>query len=121
MATATPTLANPDGGDQFKTFAWTLTDADPDGMPIPASWDEFSDRSVHVYGTFGAGTVTWQGTNDPAAGNWAALSTVGGAAATFAAAGIKQILETTLFARPLLTGAVGATLTVICAARRPVR
>lgn len=118
---ATPTVTTASGSDNVKVITWTLTTADPDGTPIPDGYSMFSDRSVQVYGTFGAGTVNWQGTSASDISNYATLTTVGGAAATFAAAGIKQILESTLYSRPSLTGSTGATLTVIAVCRRPIR
>lgn len=121
MATVTPTVTTAPGNDLVKIYTWTLTTADDVGAPIPPSMCEFSDRAVQCYGTFGSGTVNWEGTNDPAVGNYAALSTVDGAAGTFSAAGIKQMLESTLYARPTLTGSTGATVTVIAVLRRPIR
>lgn len=119
MATANPTIDA--GSDNVRVYSWALTDANADGEPLPADAAAYSDRSVQVFGTFGGGTVTWQGTSDPAKGNWVGLSTVASTAATFAAAGIKQILESTLYARPVITGGTAQNVTVICVARRPIR
>jgi len=119
MATANPTVNHK--ADNVAVFTWNLTDANDVGAPIPEGYSAYSDRSVQVYGTFGGGTVTWQGTNDPTPDNWVGLSTVASAAATFAAAGIKQILESTLLARPSIAGGTSQDVTVVCVARRPVR
>jgi len=102
-------------------FRWQLTDEAPTGDPLSAGDTDLSDRSVQVYGDLGGGTVEWQGTSDPALANWHVLSTTGGAAATFVAAGIKQILESTLYARPVLVGAGNADCSVVLVGRKPSR
>ncbi len=100
---------------------WTLTSAEPEGTPLPDTDSDLSDRSVQVYGDLGGGTVEWQGTSDPGHENWVNLSTTGGSLAAFSAPGIKQILESTLYARPVLVGSSGADCTVIAVCRKPFR
>ena len=98
-------------------YGWTpLTTTNADGAPVGAV--TFADRCVQVSGTFGAaGSVSIQGSNDGS--NWAVLNNAQGTAATFTAAGIKQIVELPRYVRPFVTAGDGTTsLTVTMVARR---
>lgn len=131
MATVTPTVTR-DVGERDGTavqWTWTLTSANPDGAPL--EWTEWADRTFTATGTWGAATLSIQGTNDTpaniAAGSatWFTLSNAAGAtAATATADKIMAIIETPRYIRPNLTvvGA-GATITVALLGRRhsPVR
>lgn len=70
-----------------------------------------SDKTVHAFGTYGGGTITMQGSNDPADTKNAVTLTDAGTATdiTFTGDGGRQILENYRFVRPLLSGAGGAT------------
>lgn len=103
------------------TTEWSpLTTTDLDGAPAQNA--RFTDRSVHVSGTFGAGgTVTIQGTNQTdSAGlpiNWVPLSDPAGVALAITTAGIKTILQISRFVRPLVSGGDGTTnlkVTITC-------
>ena len=62
MATIAPTITQlePRDGSVLK-YTWVLTGTD-DGAPIPfAQW---SDRSVQFVGTWGGGTVVFEGSNN---------------------------------------------------------
>lgn len=82
----------------------------------PETPGRLSDRSVQIKGTFGAGgTVSIQGSNDGI--TWSILRDPAGVALTFTAADLKEILENTVFVRPLVTAGDGTTaLTVILTA-----
>jgi hypothetical protein len=112
-------------GDHCVVASWTpLTTTNLDGQAFPMpGW---SDRSVHVFGTFGAGaTVTIQGSNEATPAAWVTLAAAGDPAEdmTFLTAGgndIKQVLEVCRWVRPLLSGGDGTTsLTVLMLVRRP--
>lgn len=107
--------------DQVRIFQWVLTSADNEGTPIPPAYAGFSDRSVQVAGSLGGGTISWQGSNQPTPTDWANLNQATGTAAQWSQAGIKQILEAALHARPILAGSSGATCTVIAMCRKPSR
>lgn len=116
MATIQPILIQPPRTlDQRGVFTveWApLTTTDLDGAAVQNA--RFSDRSVHVSGTFGAGgTVTVQGTNQTdAAGlpiNWLPLSDPAGVALAITSASIKTVLQITRFIRPLVSGGDGTT------------
>lgn len=76
-----------------------------------------SDRSVHVYGTFGAGgTVVIEGSNeDPGStpANYITLHDPSGSALSFTAAGIKTISEITANLRPRVTAGDGTTAIIV--------
>ena len=101
-------------GETGATITWTpitTTNADGQIFAMPA----YADRSVHVYGTFGAAAVlTIQGSNEAVPTQWVTLAAAGDPAEdmVFLTAGgndIKQILEVTRFIRPILTGGDGTT------------
>lgn len=115
MATvAWTTVASQTFGEIAATITWTpltTTNLDGQAFAMPA----FADRSIHVYGTFGAAaTLTIQGSNEVTPTNWVTLAAAGDPAEdmVFLTAGgndIKQILEVSRFIRPLLSGGDGTT------------
>lgn len=93
----------------------------------PFSDPHFADCSVQVGGTLGAGgNCRIEGSNIgappatlPGAGDWATLNDSAGIALNIGAAGIKEILEVTLWKRPNITAGDGTTaITVTLMARR---
>lgn len=69
-----------------------------------------ADRSVQVTGTFGGATVLIQGSNDGS--TYATLTTPADAALSFTATGLKQILESTAYIKPSISGGTGQTLNI---------
>jgi hypothetical protein len=112
-------------GDNVVVASWTpLTTTNLDGQAF--EMPGWSDRSVHVFGTFGVGaTLTIQGSNEATPAAWVTLAAAGDPAEdmTFLTAGgndIKQVLEVCRWVRPLLSGGDGTTnLTVLMLVRRP--
>lgn len=73
-----------------------------------ASLLAYADKTVQVFGTFGAGgSVTIQGSSDGT--NWATLTDNQGSDLTFTAAGIAMIIENTRYIRPNCTAGDGTT------------
>lgn len=99
-------------------FQWTLANGDT-GEPVYLP--EFGDRSWQVEGTFGSGgSVRPEGSNDGT--NYRALTDPTQTAIAQTAAGLKQILESTLMVRPNCTAGDGTTAIVVTLfARRSVR
>jgi hypothetical protein len=95
------------GGSQVVHWD-TLTTTNTVGEAV--AFTEFADRTVQVFGTFGAGgTVTIQGSNDGGT-TWAALHEVDGTTAlTFTSAGIRAILEVPALIRPGAVAGDGTT------------
>jgi hypothetical protein len=107
-------------GDNAIVAAWTpLTNTNADGQAF--EMPGWSDRSVHVFGTFGGATVTIQGSNELAPTNWVTLAAAGDASEdmVFSVADLKQLLEVTRWVRPLLSGGAGSSMTVLMLVRRP--
>lgn len=119
MTTRAMTASIPAGDQMARKFAWSGLLNGDDGAAIGPDWAAFSDRSVQVTGTLGAGgTLVWEGSNDGT--NWATLNTPAGTALSFTAAGLKQVLEGALYMRPRVTAGDGTTnLAVTVFARRP--
>jgi hypothetical protein len=109
-------------GNNVVVVSWSpITTANNDGQrfEMPGS----ADRSVQVFGTFGAGgTITFQGSNEATPSAWVTLAAAGDATEDmiFTASDMKQLLESTRWVRPLLSGGDGTTsLTVLMLVRRP--
>ena len=114
MTTQNATLTNL--GDQdgsVKKFTWTLTGTD-DGAPIP--FCEWADRSVQMSGTWAAGTVVWEGSNDGV--TYFTLTDAQAVAISKTADALKQIVEVTQWARPRATVAV-TSVNINLVVRRP--
>ena len=91
------------------TFTWAdLADGD-EGEAV--QYGSFSDRSVQFVGTFGGGTVMFEGSNDGV--NYATLSDPQGNPLSKTSAGIEAVLEATRYVRPRVSGGAGGAITVI--------
>jgi len=99
-------------GDPTIVYRWpTLTFTGSDsGNPLPGiGW---SDRSVQVEGTFGAGgTVVIEGSNDGT--NWHTLKDPFSVAISFTATGLAQVTEISRYVRPRVSGGDGTTSVTI--------
>lgn len=106
MAVITSTRDMPVGDRSIVRIAWgPMANSD---TGIPAQLPVWSDRTVQVNGTFGAGgTLKIRGSNDGT--NYYDLTDPQGAAISFTAAGIKLCTEVPLLLRPEVTGGDGTT------------
>lgn len=104
---ATATLAEKYGNTNLAS--WTLTTADHTGSDVVRPGQ--SDRTVHVFGTFGGATVVIEGSLDGV--NFATLHDQGGVALSFTSAGIFAVSENIFAIRPRLSSVgSGANVTV---------
>lgn len=111
-ATVTGIGRRNDGSSQ--KFVWTLAGTD-DGAPI--AFSEWADRSVAFAGTWGAGTVVWEGSNDGGT-TWFTLTDAQTSAITKTANGLEQIVEVTELARPRATVAVTSVVVSLVVRRQ---
>lgn len=118
MATVTPTVLQLEGFGDAITYTYTNMANGDVGAPIAAA--QWADRTVQVFGTFGAGgTLTVQGSNDGGT-TWATVNDPSSTALTATAAKVKSVLEITRQLRPNITAGDGTTsLTVVILVRRP--
>lgn len=102
--------------DGVAIVEWTGLLNTDDGQPIELV--QFSDRSIQVTGTFGAGgNLRIQGSLDGV--NWAVLTDPQGNDLNITTAKIEAVAEMTTWIRPLVTaGDVSTNLTVRLVARR---
>lgn len=115
MATISPVVSDVSIDGSVSKVVWeTVTNANAEGAPIVAV--EWADRCISVTGTFGGATLSVAGSNDGT--NYYALNNAQGTAATFTAAGVKQIVEVPMYIKPILTGGSGSDVDVIMIARR---
>lgn len=115
MATINPTVNRAlQGAQSVAKVSWTLAAAGDDGAPVDLT--DYADRSVQIQGSFGTGTVTIEGSNDGT--NFQTLRDPQGATLSFTAAGLKQVLETTQFIRPKLTGGTAPNVVITMIARK---
>ena len=122
MATIQPTFTTPSGDAAVhRSVVWTPMANGDAGAPISADNIGLNDRSVQVNGTFGTGgTVLWEVSNDGT--NWFTATTPAGTSISLTAAGLKQIVESALYARPRVSAGDGTTqITVTLSARRSNR
>lgn len=105
MATINPTisLAGSKDGSTYQIIWADVTNAD---TCAPVSKPEYADKSIQVAGTFNSASVALQGSNDGT--NYAPLNDPGGTVIGINAAGIKAILENTLWIKPVTTGGGGS-------------
>lgn len=76
---------------------------------LPQTGARLSDKTVQVFGTFGAGgSIKIEGSNDGGT-TWVTLRDPGGAALTFTSADMKHILEVPERIRPNVTAGDGTT------------
>lgn len=101
------------GAQSVATVAWNLATGD---TAVEVDLTDYADRSVQVDGDFGAGTVTVEGSNDGV--SWYALRDPQGSSLAFTTAGLKQIMECTLFTRVSLTGSTAANVDVTMCLRK---
>jgi hypothetical protein len=114
MATVIPVIRRAvQGAQSVASATWTMAGAD---TGIAAELTDLADRSVQVSGTFGGATVAIEGSHDGT--NWVGLRDQAGVVLTFTAAGIKQIMEFSLFIRAVTSGGTGSAISVIVAGRK---
>lgn len=71
------------------------------------------DKSVHVHGVFGGGTVIIQGSNAPASASvYHTLNDPSQNALSFTTSGVEQILENVRLVRPRFSAAAAATTSI---------
>lgn len=100
-------------------LSWSPLANGDTGVPIqlPAN----SDRSIHIYGTFGAGgTLVVQVSNEIGAPtNWVTATDPSGAAISVTALALKAIIEVSRWIRVIVTAGDGTTsLTAAIIVRR---
>ena len=121
MATILPTFSKirgPAGGIDAIVATWTpLAAAGDIGQALQRT--DLADRSVEVTGSFAAGTIVLEGSNDGI--NYFTLSTPSGAALSFTAASLMQVNQPTAWVRPRVTVGSGASLTLTLIARRTLK
>jgi hypothetical protein len=117
MPTITPTQLPVLDDGSYVIFRWTPMANGDDGSIL--QFAQYADRSVQVFGTFGAGgTLRWEGSNDGT--NFTPLTDPQGNALDFTTAKMEAVTEVCAYARPRVTAGDGTTsLSVVMLARRP--
>lgn len=118
MATKTPVITELDPRDgSVLLYTWTLTHTD-DGAPV--YMPQWADRSVQFVGTWGGGTVLFEGSNDGT--NYATLTDAQTSAISKTADGLEQIVELTRIARPRASESVTSVVVSLLVRRQqPLR
>lgn len=119
MATVNPVITNigEKDGSTMK-FQWTITGTN-DGAAMPCA--QWADRSVQFAGTWGGGTVVWEGSNDGGT-TWATLTDAQAVALSKTADGLEQVIEVTELARPRATvGVTSVVVSVVARRQNPMR
>lgn len=129
MAVRAPTFSNvkgPSGGIDAVVIQWIGLLNGDSGQAIQRP--DLADKTVQFEGTFGnGGTCTIQGSNDSTdgttlTGNFHPLSNPEGTQISVQSGGITQIMESTRWFKPVITGGDGTTnITATVLARRTMR
>ena len=106
MATITPTIDRDSvPGAVLATWAAMATNDVGAGVPIAYA----ADLTTQATGTFGGGTITWQGSNDNT--NWSSLTQRSGTTAmAFTAAGMGTANENPAWIRPAVTSGTSVVI-----------
>lgn len=88
---------------------WPNMTTDDVGEPIILT--KFNDRTVHVTGTFGGATVTFEGSNDGV--EYLPMRDVFNAVVSAAEPKLITLTEVPLYVRPAVTGGVDTDVTLI--------
>jgi hypothetical protein len=110
MAAIVPTIrdVSPRGDGSSLLVTWTpVTQADTCN---PVSFPDHPDKSLQCSGTFGSASVALNGSNDGT--NYAGLNSPNSTVIAITAAGVKSVLENTLYVQPVATGGSGQTLAI---------
>lgn len=118
VITSTKVGAKPISGDGDNvTVTWSPLNTGDTCTPLEG-YADYPERTVHVFGTFNAATVTLQGSIDGV--NYATLNDPQGNALTFVTATtrIEAISEVTPYIKPIISGGGGDSVTVALFMRR---
>lgn len=117
MAVIAPTISYPNGDKSVIKVVWAAMANGDTGAPFRMA--QWCDRSVHTYGTFGAGgNMKFQGSNNDGT-SYIVLTDPQGNALDKTAESIEAITEITELVRPNISAGDGTTaLTVALFARR---
>lgn len=100
----------------IQNIVWEGLSGSDTGLPFTLA--AHSDKTVHVYGTFSGGSLVLQGSNDPRANpdhpdhssaDWQTLVDPSGSSISVSQNDVVQILDNTLYVRPLVSGGDGST------------
>ena len=118
MATKNPVITDLDPRDgSVKLYTWTLEGTD---VGAPVYMPQWADRSVQFVGTWGGGTVVFQGSNDGT--NYATLTDAQTSAISKTADALEQVIELTQMARPNATVSVTSVVVSLLVRRQqPMR
>ena len=113
MATFTAAMEMLERGT-LHLWSWRNLKLDDAGSSV--EWSRLSDRSVHVYGTWGGASLVMEGSNDDT--NMAQLDNLRGVAISVSANAIFGILQIAAYVRPRVVGGDATTnLNVIMLSR----
>ena len=110
MAVIKPTVTSIGRGDEStQLVVWTpVTEAD---TCAAVSYPEYADKSIHVSGTFGSGSVAVNGSNNSGA-SYVALNDPSGTVIAITTEKIKAVLENTQLVQPAASGGSSQSLTI---------
>lgn len=107
---------NKKGQSGALTIGWFNLTAGDVGLPF--EWSRYADKTAHVFGDFGGGTVTLEGSNkldameDPANGQWVVLTDFTASPLTITENTLKLIAQNPRFIRVTVDGVVDVTVSV---------
>lgn len=114
MAAIAPTytdVRNASGGGFAVLVVWTPVTSAGSDTCVAAMLPTLADKSIHVSGTFGGGTVTLQGSNNGGA-SYVGLNDPTKTAISITQETIMAVLENTQLVKPVLIGGSSTSLTI---------
>lgn len=100
---------------------WSNINSDTGDVCVPIKKPQYTRKSVHVYGTFGGGTVVINGSNNDGA-SYIGLKN-SGVAISIASEGIEEITQNTELVQPAYSGGTAGliSITMLCVMPNPMR
>lgn len=112
MAAIAPSITDvsPRGDGSAMLVVWTPVTSATSDTCSPVSYPKHGDKSIHVSGTFGGGSVACNGSNNGA--TYAPLNDPSSTIIAITAEKIKAVLENTRYVQPAISGGTSMSVTV---------
>jgi hypothetical protein len=115
MATRTQTTTT---SEEQRTLVvrWNGLANGDDGVAVPFGYSP--ERTIQVFGTFGGGTLSLEGSLEPSSpANWVVLTDPQGNPIALTSDSIETVMENTMWVRPVLAGGAAGSVSVLVMSR----
>lgn len=112
MAAIKPTMLDVSMKGDGSCMLVTWTPVTENDTCVAVQLPQYTDKSLHVSGTFGGSSTALQGSNSITGATFAALRSPDSVAIALTADSIKAVLENTFQVKPVPTGGTAQSLTI---------